>query len=192
MLICADAYEWISKQEDKSVDHVITDFPYETYFPFADLVRITKGNIITFCSEKDRPFEPSERAYWIKTPSTKNYSKHLGRFVEHIFIYRGEYDIFNAGLHWSQYTGVYTDLVEEPNGHQWQKPISLMERLVKIYTKEGDTVLDPFCGSGQTLQASLNTNRNFIGIDNDSKWIEYCQKYETDLRERCSLGATET
>lgn len=181
MIIHADAYEWLeerAKSKD-SIDHVITDYVYETPFPFADILHATRGNIITFCSDKDYPFKPHERAYWIKTPSTKNYSKHLGRFVEHIFIYRGKYDVFNAGLHWSQYTGVYTDLVEEPSGHQWQKPASLMERLIRIYTNEGDTVLDPFCGSGQTLKACKKLNRKFIGIDIDPKWVEYCkEKYE--------------
>lgn len=170
-----DSIEWMKSQPDKSVDHVITDFVYGTTFPFNDLVRIIKGNIITFCSDKDYPFEPSERAYWIKTPSTKNYSKHIGRFVEHIFIHR-EGNTFNKELHWSQYTGVYTDLVEEPSGHQWQKPISLMERIVKIYTNVGDTVLDPFCGSGQTLKACKNLERKFIGIDIDKKWSDYCKE----------------
>lgn len=180
MIISADCLRWLEGQPDQSIDHVITDFVYGTSFPFLDLVRVTRGNIITFCSDQDYPFEPTERAYWIKTPSTKNYSKHIGRFVEHIFIYRGEYDVFNAGLHWSQYTGVYTDLVEKPSGHQWQKPISLMERLVKIYTNSGDTVLDPFCGSGQTLRACKNLKRNFIGIDIDPIWANYCKEmYET-------------
>lgn len=178
MIIQADSYDWIKRQSKDSVDHVITDYVYGSEFPFSNLSRITKGNIITFCSDRDHPFDPDERAYWIKTPSTKNYSKHIGRFIEHIFISR-QGDTFNSGLHWSQYTGVYTDLVEEPSGHQWQKPISLMERLVKIYTKEGDTVLDPFCGSGQTLKACKNLNRNFIGIDIDPKWVEYCkEKYD--------------
>lgn len=174
MIINADAYEWL-KSTSVSVDHVITDFVYGTEFPYKDLRAITRGNIITFCSEKDYPFDPDERAYWIKTPSTKNYSKHLGRFVEHIFISRGtEYPVFNKGFHWSQYTGVYTDLVEDPSGHQWQKPLSLMERLVRIYTKQGDTVLDPFCGSGRTLLACEGLGREYIGIDIDKKWTDYC------------------
>jgi DNA modification methylase len=176
MIINADTYEWIKSQPSNSVDHVITDYVYGTEFP-EDLFRIARGNVITFCSDSDFPFKPDERAYWIKTPSTKNYSKHIGRFVEHIFIHRGtRYEVFNAGLHWSQYTGVYTDLVEEPSGHQWQKPISLMERLVKIYTKVGDKVLDPFCGSGQTLKACKNLLRPFIGIDIDPLWTDYCKE----------------
>lgn len=175
MIINRDAFEWIANQAEKSVDYVVTDFPYGTYFPFEELKRITRGNIITFCSDSDYPFIPSERAYWIKTPSTKNHSKHIGRFIEHIFIFR-QGDTFNSGLHWSQYTGVYTDLVEEPNGHQWQKPLSLMERLVKIYTSENKIVLDPFCGSGQTIKACKNLNREFIGIDIDKKWADYCER----------------
>lgn len=174
-LILADAYEWLREQTDNSVDAVITDYVYGTEFP-NDLFRICSGNVMTFCSAEDYPFKPDERAYWIKTPSTKNYSKHIGRFVEHIFIHRGNTGVFNAGLHWSQYTGVYTDLVEEPNGHQWVKPMSLMERLVKIYTRPGDLVLDPFCGSGRTLQACKNLGRRYIGIDIESKWIEYCKE----------------
>lgn len=173
-IILADSYGWLIRQKSKSVDAVITDYVYGTDFPINELIRVTKGNIITFCSDTDYPFDPDERAYWIKTPSTKNYSKHIGRFVEHIFIRRG--GPFNSGLHWSQYTGVYTDLVEEPSGHQWQKPISLMERLVKIYTEKGDTVLDPFCGSGRTLQACRNLGRSSIGIDINKKWVKYCKE----------------
>ena len=176
-LICADSYDWMLWQKEGSIDAIITDYPYGNKFPVGSLL-VCKGNVITFCSDTDYPFEPTERAYWIKTPSTKNYSKHIGRFVEHIFIFRGEKSVFNKGLHWSQYTGVYTDLVEEPNGHQYQKPLSLMERLIKIYTNEGDLVLDPFCGSGQTLRACKNLGRRFIGIDIDPKWIEYCKRYE--------------
>lgn len=180
MIICADTYEWTYQQPDDSIDAVITDYVYGTEFPI-DLFRICKGNIITFCSETDYPFKPDERAYWIKTPSTKNFTKHIGRFVEHIFIHRGEKGVFNGmgsknGLHWSQYIGVYEDLVEEPIGHQWQKPLSLMERLVKLYTRPGSLVLDPFCGSGRTLQACANTWRNSIGIDIDPKWTEYCKE----------------
>lgn len=177
-IICADSFEWIGQQDTNSVDAVITDYPYGGRFP-EEVFRICRGNIITFCSETDNPFyphKPSERAYWIKTPSTKNYSKHIGRFVEHIHIYRRG-STFNNDLHWSNYTGVYTDLVEWPNGHQFVKPLSLMERLVRIYTKPGDVVLDPFCGSGRTLQACKNLGRTFIGIDIDQQWIDYCQRY---------------
>lgn len=50
--------------------------------------------------------------------------------------------------------------------HPTQKNVKLMEWLVKIHTNKGNTVLDPFCGSGTTGVACKNLNRNFIGIDN--------------------------
>ena len=49
--------------------------------------------------------------------------------------------------------------------HPTQKPVSLLEYLIKTYTNEGETVLDFTMGSGSTGVACLNTNRNFIGIE---------------------------
>ena len=51
--------------------------------------------------------------------------------------------------------------------HPTQKPVALMEYLIKTYTNEGETVLDFTMGSGTTGVACRNTGRNFIGIEND-------------------------
>ena len=51
--------------------------------------------------------------------------------------------------------------------HPTQKPVALMEYLIKTYTNEGETVLDFTFGSGTTGVACVNTNRNFIGIELD-------------------------
>ncbi len=51
-------------------------------------------------------------------------------------------------------------------------PLELATRLVRMFSFSGDTVLDPFCGSGTTMVAALRTGRNSIGIDIDP---EYCQ-----------------
>ena len=56
--------------------------------------------------------------------------------------------------------------------HPTQKPISLMEYLIKQYTNENDIVLDPFMGSGTTGVACKELNRNFIGIEKDVKYYE--------------------
>lgn len=65
---------------------------------------------------------------------------------------------------------------KEKTEHTTQKPISLMEHLVKIHTNIGDTVLDPFMGSGTTGVASKNLNRNFIGIELDEKYFNIAKK----------------
>ena len=56
--------------------------------------------------------------------------------------------------------------------HPTQKPILLMEYLIKTYTNENETVLDFTMGSGSTGVAAKNLNRSFIGIENDAKYFE--------------------
>ena len=55
--------------------------------------------------------------------------------------------------------------------HPTQKPVSLLEYLIKTYTNEGDTVLDNCMGSGSTGVACINTNRKFIGIELDENYF---------------------
>jgi site-specific DNA-methyltransferase (adenine-specific) len=60
--------------------------------------------------------------------------------------------------------------------HPTQKPVALMEYLIKTYTNEGETVLDFTMGSGTTGVACQNLNRNFIGIEKDEKYFEIAKK----------------
>jgi site-specific DNA-methyltransferase (adenine-specific) len=55
--------------------------------------------------------------------------------------------------------------------HPTQKPVALMEYLIRTYTNEGETVLDNCMGSGTTGVACANTGRNFIGIEKDDKYF---------------------
>lgn len=166
----ADAWQALKTLDDKSVDLVIADPLYKEEFCVQELERVCRGSIIVFCQPENVFFKPDEQAFWIKSPSTKNYSKHIGRFVEYILIKKGK--TFNAGLHWSNYTGVYDDRIEGTKLHEFQKPLSLIERLMRIYSNEGDLVLDPFCGSGTTILAAKNLNRGAIGMDIDLKCVE--------------------
>lgn len=56
--------------------------------------------------------------------------------------------------------------------HPTQKPVALLEYLIKTYTNEGETVLDNCMGSGSSGCAALNTGRLFIGIEKDDKYFE--------------------
>lgn len=56
--------------------------------------------------------------------------------------------------------------------HPTQKPISLLERIVLMTTDEGDTVLDPFNGSGTTGLAAIKHNRKYIGIEKEKEYFE--------------------
>ena len=60
--------------------------------------------------------------------------------------------------------------------HPTQKPVELMEYLIKTYTNENETVLDFTMGSGSTLVACQNTNRNGIGIEQDENYFKIAQQ----------------
>jgi len=62
--------------------------------------------------------------------------------------------------------------VVQRGDHPTQKPVALMEYLIKTYTNEGETVLDFTMGSGTTGVACMNTGRNFIGIERDEKYFQ--------------------
>lgn len=60
---------------------------------------------------------------------------------------------------------IINQAAKERLGYPTQKPESLLEKIVKASSKEGDTVLDPFCGCGTSIAVAQDLNRNWIGID---------------------------
>ena len=60
--------------------------------------------------------------------------------------------------------------------HPTQKPLELIEYLIKTYTNEGETILDFTMGSGSTMVACQNTNRNGIGIEQDDKYFKIAEQ----------------
>jgi site-specific DNA-methyltransferase (adenine-specific) len=55
--------------------------------------------------------------------------------------------------------------------HQTQKPVDLLEQLIRVVSPDGGTILDPFMGSGSTGVACRSINRNFIGIERDAGYF---------------------
>lgn len=68
------------------------------------------------------------------------------------------------------------DIKTERGLHPTQKPVALMEYLIKTYTSEGETVLDFTCGSGTTGVAAKKLNRSFIGIELSSEYFEIAKE----------------
>ena len=60
--------------------------------------------------------------------------------------------------------------------HPTQKPVELLEYLIKTYSNENDVVLDNCMGSGSTGIACINTNRDFIGIELDKKYFDIAKE----------------
>lgn len=67
-------------------------------------------------------------------------------------------------------------LMKQKSLHPTQKPVELLEYLIKTYTLENETVLDNCMGSGSTCVACINTNRKFIGIEKDKNYFEIARK----------------
>lgn len=72
----------------------------------------------------------------------------------------------------SNWNGALFGNTTKANKHPTQKPVPLLEYLIKTYTNEGETVLDNTMGSGSTGVACINTGRNFIGIELDDNYFE--------------------
>lgn len=111
-----------------------------------------------------------------KRVKKRNSASRLGNFLnqpEHM-------GAGNKLLHDSEYEQKFTNYpneileipVEPKNMHPTQKPVALMEYLILTYSNEGERVLDNCMGSGTTGVACAQTNRQFIGIENDSHYYE--------------------
>jgi DNA modification methylase len=74
----------------------------------------------------------------------------------------------------SRVAGTFKERIKDPDGsaHPCQLPEALLERIIKVSSSSGDTVLDPFCGTGTTAATAHRLNRGFITIDRSEK---YCQ-----------------
>jgi site-specific DNA-methyltransferase (adenine-specific) len=90
-----------------------------------------------------------------------------------------EWTVYNADLKLPMNYIELPSVVSNSNekcDHPTQKPIALMEYLIKTYSNETDIILDFTMGSGSMGVACKNTNRNFIGIEKDDKYFEIAEK----------------
>ena len=65
---------------------------------------------------------------------------------------------------------------EYPKIHPTQKPVSVLKRLIEIFTDEGDVVIDPVAGSGATLRAAYELGRNSYGFEVDKNFYRTAQE----------------
>lgn len=82
--------------------------------------------------------------------------------------------------YFQEFTGYPHNVIEihseNTTEHPTQKPVALMEYLIKTYTLEGETVLDFTCGSGTTGVACKQTGREFIGIEQDPEYFKLAEE----------------
>jgi DNA modification methylase len=74
--------------------------------------------------------------------------------------------------------GIYTHCVNvgRQGEHPTEKPLSLMAEILRDYTKPGELICDPFCGSGTTGVAAVKSGCQFVGIERDEKWFDLSRR----------------
>ena len=177
-LILGDCLEVMKSMPDKSVDDVITDPPYPDYYiseyqyrdGLIDFLKDYSCRQLVFWSAKvEFPLDYTAIHIWDK-------KLRAGSHYERIFERNGHatYTVFT---HCSNNNPITGQMLRDPyTGHRSQKPIALMVELIEKFTKEGDTILDPFMGSGTTGVACVQTGRNFIGIEIDPTYFAIAEK----------------
>jgi site-specific DNA-methyltransferase (adenine-specific) len=105
----------------------------------------------------------------------------------HSSVYRdtGEYVHVSDG---TRHPGSVLTFPSEAGFHSTQKPLGLMEHLIKTYTNEGETVLDCFMGSASTGIACVKHNRRFIGIEQDKGYFDVAVKRIKEAYKELSNG----
>jgi len=103
--------------------------------------------------------------YARKTERPEGY---VGRVNNHGYGMKPRNGFSNEGTRYPKsIINISRDFSAQQQVHPTQKPVPLLEYLIKTYSNEGDTVMDNTMGSGSTGVAARNTNRNFIGIEKD-------------------------
>ena len=134
----------------------------------------------------------SNRTAWGSFMSASSPS--FPRCFEYILVFRKSHKLLRKGvstiskeefIQWSNgYWNMNTEKLKKV-GHPAAFPLQLPERCIKLFTYEGDVVLDPFMGSGTTGVACVNTNRKFIGIEMDENYFNIaCNRIDEAIREK--------
>ena len=208
-----DAYELIKQIDDKSIDLIITDPPYEfgvgdickylngatfadeimenninkgiDYSILNEFVRVLKKiNCYIWCN-KEQIFDylqfftkehncNFEIIVWGKTNPPPLLSGHFLKDKEYCLCFweTGVKMNFNYDIGKTIYYTPLNQLDKNQYLHPTIKPLNIIENLVKISSREGDVILDPFVGSGTTCVAAKRLGRKYIGFEINEKYYK--------------------
>ena len=169
-------YEWIWKKRKT------TGFLLANYRPMKcteDILVFSSAGAAA-ASRNGRNMTYNPQGLIEKNVKKKNNAKRLGKFLnqpEHL-------GAGNKLLHETEYEQKYTNYpseiiefgLDKDVVHPTQKPVELMEYLIRTYSNEGEVVLDNCMGSGTTGVACMNTNRNFIGIEKEDNYYKIAEQ----------------
>jgi site-specific DNA-methyltransferase (adenine-specific) len=200
-LICNNAMTELKNIEDKSIDLVVTDPPYnvkKNYGTYKDNLkpkeyialienlinefkRISNNKIVIVLGSK------MLRDWWNYVPDAKLIIVKMGAVSNNKIknLSLQFHCILTTVKSYDWISDIWTDIrwpgegyfFNEPRyGHPAMTPLKLTKRLLRLFSRENDTILDPFTGSGTTGVACKAMNRNFIGIEIEPKYVEIANK----------------
>ena len=194
-LILGDCLDVMRTIPDNSVDAVITDPPYGISYD-ASHTKYKNGIARDDATWDKSPFDPSPllrfdklviwggNCFASRLPDSPCWLAWIKTIRNGAKVRQAEFE-----LAWTRncvrrpqvfrhlWIGAYRDSESGiRNVHPTQKPIALMKWCIELSTKEGDTVLDPFMGSGTTGVACVQTGRNFIGIEISEEYFKIAEK----------------
>ena len=206
----------LGMMKSNSVDIVVTDAPYgmrkdeewddKNHFIkqvngwVTECLRVSKCTVIWFCAGKMMPYILRNREHlfhrlhtWEKPPGTQfagASNNNIWFSIEPILVFSK--DIKKTVSYGKECKFVYDSFRYGTIGkkiwhHPTVKPTNLMAELIMHYSAEGETVLDPFSGSGSTAEACIKLNRQFIAIEKDKDHFNTILKRISDINAQTSL-----
>jgi len=199
-IIEGDCIEEMKKIPNNSINLIITDPPYGDNVGYGwnnkkmknnenplincqalvEFYRVLKKNssVYIFTNWKHYPFLTE---FIIRY--TKFKLRHLVVWKKHNFglgwAFRHQYELIlvlekgKPKYNLTNFSDVQTcsHVNHDKNNHPHEKPVDLISKIIEHSSKEGDLILDPFCGSGAICVACQEMDRNWIGIELDGKWV---------------------
>lgn len=169
-------YEWIWKKKKT------TGFLLANYRPMKcteDIVVFSPGGAAA-ASRNGGNMTYNPQGLIDKNVKKKNSAKRLGNFLNNPDFMGKNNKLLHESEYEQKYTNYPSEIIEfgldSDAIHPTQKPVDLMEYLIRTYSNEGEVVLDNCMGSGTTGVAAVKCNRNFIGIEMDEKYYAYAKQ----------------
>ncbi|MBU4348074.1 site-specific DNA-methyltransferase [Patescibacteria group bacterium] len=168
------AYGWNNKKIKNNKNPLIN------CLALAEFYRVLKKNssVYLFTNWKHYPFLTEFILRY-----TKFKIRHLVVWKKHNFglgwAFRHQYELIlvlekgKPKYHLTNFSDVQnaTHINHNKENHPHEKPVDLLKKMIEHSSKEGDIVLDPFCGSGSVCIACQEMKRKWIGIELDEKWV---------------------
>jgi DNA modification methylase len=205
-LILDDCMNVMRGMGDGAVEVVVTDPPY-------GIGENNKRNLSRANAAASLDYGEFD---WDKEPASEQAISEILRVGKNQVIFGGNYfvlppssgwvvwdklqtgDFADCELAWTSYkravrkvTYLWNGMIKEKPEKRWhptQKPLVVMKWIVERYTKEGDTVFDPFMGVGTTGVACVMLSRNFIGVEISERYYAIAMKRIADAEAQLWLG----